>query len=152
MRLGGRSAEEIIFAEITTGASNDLEKVTATAKQMVMRFGMSEKLGPRVFGHDHGLPFLGREFSSEPDYSDEIAREIDDEVRRIIESAHQRAKDILTEHHHDLAKISEILVKRETIEKEEFLALLEGKSEEEVFGIEEEAKPELPAPPTPADR
>ena len=154
MTLGGRAAEELVFSEITTGASNDIEKVTATAKQMVMRFGMSEKLGPRVFGHDHGQPFLGREFSTEPDYSDEIAREIDDEVRRIIESAHQRAKDILTEHAHDLTKISEILVKRETIEKEEFLALLAGKSEQEVFG-EVESRPELPAPsvPTaPADR
>jgi cell division protease FtsH len=120
---------------------------------MVMRFGMSEKLGPRVFGHDHGQPFLGREFSTEPDYSDEIAREIDDEVRRIIESAHKRAKDILTEHQSDLTKISEILVKRETIEKEEFLALLEGKSEEEVFGIEEaKPQPQLPAPPAPAGR
>src|SRR5207248_1359182 len=69
MTLGGRAAEEIVFGEVTTGASNDLEKVTATAKQMVMRFGMSEKLGPRVFGHDHGQPFLGREFSAEPDYS-----------------------------------------------------------------------------------
>jgi cell division protease FtsH len=152
MTLGGRAAEEIVFGEITTGASNDIEKVTATAKQMVMRFGMSEKLGPRVFGHDHGQPFLGREFSTEPDYSDEIAREIDDEVRRIIEAAHQRATDILTEHKHDLEKISEILVKRETIEKEEFLALLDGKSEEEVFGVEDESKPELPTPPTPADR
>jgi cell division protease FtsH len=151
MTLGGRAAEEIVFGEVTTGASNDLEKVTATAKQMVMRFGMSEKLGPRVFGHDHGQPFLGREFSAEPDYSDEIAREIDDEVRRIIESAHQRARDILTEHQQDLVKISEILVRRETIEKEEFLALLEGKSEEEVFGAEE-VKPELPAPPLTPDR
>jgi cell division protease FtsH len=153
MTLGGRAAEELVFGEITTGASNDIEKVTATAKQMVMRFGMSEKLGPRVFGHDHGQPFLGREFSTEPDYSDEIAREIDDEVRRIIEAAHKRARDILTEHEQDLSKISEILVKRETIEKEEFLALLAGKSEEEVFGVEEESKPELPAPPpAPADR
>ncbi|HTA12888.1 MAG TPA: ATP-dependent zinc metalloprotease FtsH [Solirubrobacteraceae bacterium] len=152
MTLGGRAAEELVFDEITTGASNDIEKVTATAKQMVMRFGMSEKLGPRVFGHDHGQPFLGREFSTEPDYSDEIAREIDDEVRRIIESAHTRARSILTEHHHDLQNISEILVKRETIEKEEFLALLDGKSEQDVFGIEEEAKPQLPAPPSPVDR
>jgi cell division protease FtsH len=152
MTLGGRAAEEIVFGEITTGASNDIEKVTATAKQMVMRFGMSEKLGPRVFGHDHGQPFLGREFSTEPDYSDEIAREIDDEVRRIIEAAHTRARTILTEHQHDLQNISEILVKRETIEKEEFLALLAGKSEEEVFGVEEETKPQLPAPPAPADR
>jgi cell division protease FtsH len=152
MTLGGRAAEEIVFDEITTGASNDLEKVTATAKQMVMRFGMSEKLGPRVFGHEHGQPFLGREFSTEPDYSDEIAREIDDEVRRIVESAHQRAKNILTEHQQDLTKMSEILVKRETIEKEEFLALLDGKNEQEVFGAEEPPAPELPAPPAPADR
>jgi cell division protease FtsH len=152
MTLGGRAAEELVFSEITTGASNDIEKVTAIAKQMVMRFGMSDKLGPRVFGHDHGQPFLGREFSTEPDYSDEIAREIDDEVRRIIESAHERATEILTEHRHDLTKISEILVKRETIEKEEFLGLLAGKSEAEVFGVEEEPMPDLPAPPAPADR
>src|SRR5665648_841699 len=131
MTLGGRAAEEIVFGEITTGASNCLEKVTATAKQMVMRFGMSEKLGPRVFGHEHGQPFLGREFSSEPDYSDEIAREIDDEIRRIVESAHQRARDILTEHRGSLKTISEILLKRETIEKEQFQALLLGKSEED---------------------
>jgi cell division protease FtsH len=119
---------------------------------MVMRFGMSDKLGPRVFGHDHGQPFLGREFSSEPDYSDEIAREIDDEIRRIVESAHQEAKDILTEHRNSLEKISQVLVKRETIEKEEFVALLEGGSEEEVFGPDEPAGPELPIPPAPADR
>ena len=102
MTLGGRAAEEIVFGEITTGASNDLEKVTETAKQMVMRFGMSERLGPRVFGHDRGQPFLGREFSAEPDYSDEIAREIDDEIRRIVEGAHQTAKDLLTEKREEL--------------------------------------------------
>jgi cell division protease FtsH len=152
MTLGGRAAEEIIFGEITTGASNDLEKVTATSKQMVMRFGMSEKLGPRVFGHDHGQPFLGREFSAEPDYSDEIAREIDDEIRRIVEAAHQQAKDILTEHRESLEKISKILVKRETIEKEDFEALLAGKSEEEVFGKDEEIGPEMPLPPAPVDQ
>jgi cell division protease FtsH len=137
MALGGRAAEEIVFGEITTGASNDIEKVTATAKQMVMRFGMSAKLGPRVFGRDHGQPFLGREFSTEPDYSDEIAREIDDEVRRIIEAAHQRARGVLTEHQQDLTNISQTLVKRETIEKEEFLALLDGRTEEEVFGAQD---------------
>ena len=155
MTLGGRAAEEIVFGEITTGASNDLEKVTATAKQMVMRFGMSEKLGPRVFGHDHGQPFLGREFSSEPDYSDEIAREIDDEIRRIVEAAHQRAKDLLTEHRESLETISEILVKRETIEKEEFEALLAGKTEEEVFGAEASAAARArrsPASPRPSAR
>jgi cell division protease FtsH len=147
MTLGGRAAEEIVFSEITTGASNDLEKVTETAKQMVMRFGMSERLGPRVFGHDRGQPFLGREFSAEPDYSDEVAREIDDEIRRIVEEAHQTAKDILGERREQLDTISKILLERETIEAEEFVALLEGKSEEEVFSDEEEAeeKPEAPA-------
>jgi cell division protease FtsH len=144
MTLGGRAAEEIVFDEITTGASNDLEKVTATAKQMVMRFGMSEKLGPRVFGHDHAQPFLGREFSAEPDYSDEIAREIDDEIRRIVEDAHGRARGILEAHRDRLETISEILVKRETIEKDQFEALLEGRTEEDVFGSE---APPAPAPP-----
>ncbi len=145
MSLGGRAAEEICFDEITTGASNDIEKVTATAKQMVMRFGMSEKLGPRVFGHDHGQPFLGREFSSEPDYSDEIAREIDDEIRRIVEMAHVQAKSILTEKRAELEKLSEILIKRETIEKAQFESLLEGQSEEAVFGSEAPAPPDVPA-------
>jgi len=150
MTLGGRAAEEIVFGEVTTGASNDLEKVTATAKQMVMRFGMSEKLGPRVFGHDHGMPFLGREFSAEPDYSDEIAREIDDEIRRIVEQAHVQAKDILGSHRDALSKLSEILVKRETIEKEQFESLLAGGTEEEVFGAEAPPPPEVPIPGTPA--
>jgi cell division protease FtsH len=152
MTLGGRAAEEIVFSEITTGASNDLEKVTQTAKQMVMRFGMSERLGPRVFGHDHGQPFLGREFSSEPDYSDEIAREIDDEIRRIVESAHQRAKDILNEYRESLEVTSLSLMKRETIEKEEFAALLDGKSEEEIWGPDEPTTPpELPGQAQPSD-
>ncbi|MDX6636569.1 MAG: cell division protease FtsH, partial [Solirubrobacterales bacterium] len=143
MTLGGRAAEEIVFSEITTGASNDLEKVTETAKQMVMRFGMSERLGPRVFGHDRSMPFLGREFSSAPDYSDEIAREIDDEIRRVVEEAHQTAKDILTEHRETLNRVSKILLARETIDAEEFVALLDGKDESEVFGAATEA-PEAP--------
>jgi cell division protease FtsH len=144
MTLGGRAAEEVCFGEITTGASNDLEKVTGTAKQMVMRFGMSEKLGPRVFGHDHGQPFLGREFSSEPDYSDEIAREIDDEIRRIVELAHVQAKNILAERRDTLTLLSEILLKRETIEKDQFEALLEGRTEEAVFGSEAPAPADPP--------
>jgi cell division protease FtsH len=154
MTLGGRAAEEVVFGEITTGASNDLEKVTATAKQMVMRFGMSDKLGPRVYGHDHGQPFLGREFSTEPDYSDQIAREIDDEVRRIIEGAHDRARAILDEHRERLDSISKILVKRETIEKEQFEKLLTGASEEDVFGPDEPVTPEREAvgPPPLAER
>jgi cell division protease FtsH len=145
MTLGGRAAEEIIFSEITTGASNDLEKVTETAKGMVMRFGMSERLGPRVFGHDRSQPFLGREFSAEPDYSDEIAREIDDEIRRIVEEAHQTAKDILVERREQLERISKILLERETIDAEQFAKLLEGAAEEEVFGAEDE-EAESPEP------
>jgi cell division protease FtsH len=148
MTLGGRAAEEIVFGEITTGASNDIEKVTATAKSMVMRFGMSEKLGPRVFGHDTTQPFLGRSMGSEPDYSDEIAREIDDEIRRMVESAHQSARDILSERRDDLDRISNILLERETIDAKEFVALLEGQSEEEVFGPDDE---ESGAPVTPEE-
>jgi cell division protease FtsH len=148
MTLGGRAAEEIVFGEVTTGASNDLEKVTQTAKQMVMRFGMSEKLGPRVFGHDHGQPFLGREFSSEPDYSDEIAREIDDEIRRIVEEAHQTARQVLEQHREQLDHVSEILLRRETIEREQFIQLLDGKTEVEVFGREEPVVPVPPPPPS----
>jgi cell division protease FtsH len=145
MTLGGRAAEEIVFGEITTGASNDLEKVTETAKQMVMRFGMSERLGPRVFGHDRGQPFLGREFSTEPDYSDEIAREIDDEIRRIVEAAHQTAKDLLNDKRDELDNISKTLIERETIDAEQFVALLDGKPEEEVFADDEE--PSKPVEP-----
>src|SRR5665809_85376 len=146
MTLGGRAAEEISFGEVTTGASNDIEKVTETAKQMVMRFGMSERLGPRVFGHDRGQPFLGREFSAEPDYSDEIAREIDDEIRRVVEEAHQTAKDVLSEHREAIDRISKILLERETIDAEQFEQLLEGEGEDEVFGDEEEPKAPEPEP------
>jgi cell division protease FtsH len=145
MTLGGRAAEEIVFSEITTGASNDLEKVTETAKQMVMRFGMSERLGPRVFGHDRSLPFLGREFSSEPDYSDEIAREIDDEIRRVVEDAHQNAKDILNDKREHLDRISKILLARETINAEQFIALLDGVPEQDVF-VDEDEEPTKPEP------
>ena len=133
MTLGGRAAEEIVFNEVTTGAANDLEKVTSTSKQMVMRFGMSEKLGPRVLGRNHDLPFLGREMSAEPDYSEEVAREIDDEIRRIIEEAHEMAHTVLREHMEELHRISNILIERETIDKDQFLRLLAGDPEEDVF-------------------
>ncbi len=138
MALGGRTAEEIVFNEITTGASSDLERVTSIAKSMTMRYGMSEKLGPRTLGHNHGAPFLGREIASESDYSDEIAREIDAEIRRIIESAHEQARGILMEHRDKLELLSEILLRRETIEREEFLGLLDGRSEEDVFRARDE--------------
>jgi len=133
MTLGGRAAEELVFDEITTGAANDLEKVTQTAKQMTMRFGMSDKLGPRVLGHNQGAPFLGRDMHSEPDYSDDLARMIDGEIRRLIQEAHQRARDVLTEHREALEDISQVLLRRETIERDEFLALLDGVPEAQVF-------------------
>src|SRR5206468_8801391 len=105
-------------------------------------YGMSERLGPRVFGHDRSMPFLGREFSSEPDYSDEIAREIDDEIRRVVEEAHQTARDLLTEHRDAIDRLSKVLLERETIEAEEFERLLSGETADEVFGADtEEPKP-----------
>src|SRR2546423_11859737 len=113
MTLGGRAAEELVFNEVTTGAANDLEKVTHTSKQMVMRFGMSEKLGPRVLGRGHDQPFLGRDMGAEPDYSEEVAREIDDEIRRIIEEAHSTAQNVLREHMEELHRVSMILIERE---------------------------------------
>jgi cell division protease FtsH len=133
MTMGGRAAEEIVFNEVTTGAANDIEKVTATAKQMVMRFGMSEKLGPRVLGRNQDTPFLGLSMSNEPDYSEEVAREIDDEIRRIIEDGHDIATRVLREHLDDLHRISQILIEHETIDKDQFVALLAGESEETVF-------------------
>ena len=132
--------------------------MTKTAKQMVMRFGMSDKLGPRVFGHDASQPFLGREFSSEPDYSDDVAREIDAEIRRVVEEAHGLARRILEAHRQDLDRISEILLERETIERSEFLELLDGKPADEVFGPDEPTlpepgpEPERPERPEPARR
>jgi cell division protease FtsH len=144
--LGGRAAEELVFNEVTTGAANDLEKVTSTAKQMIMRFGMSEKLGPRVLGRNHDMPFLGREMSAEPDYSEEVAREIDEEIRRVIEEAHERATSVLRQHMDELHRLSSILIERETIDKDQFLRLLEGASEEEVFPEETPAPAEAEKP------
>ena len=144
--LGGRTAEELVFNEVTTGAANDLERVTHTAKQMIMRFGMSEKLGPRVLGRNQDMPFLGREMASEPDYSEDIAREIDSEINRVIEDAHTRARKVLEQHVDELHRLSTILVERETIDKDQFLKLLEGALEEEVFP---EEAPERAEPATP---
>jgi len=148
MTLGGRAAEELVFQEVTTGAANDLEKVTSTAKQMIMRFGMSEKLGPRVLGRNHDMPFLGREMGNEPDYSEEIAREIDDEIRRVIEEGHQLAVAVLKQHMDDLNRLSAILIERETIDKDQFERLLAGETEEQVFP---EELPEAPAEPPAAE-
>jgi len=142
MTLGGRAAEELVFNEVTTGAANDIEKITHTAKQMIMRFGMSEKLGPRVLGRNHDLPFLGREMAAEPDYSEDMAREIDDEIRRVIEEAHETALTVLREHMNELHRLAGTLIERETIDKDQFERLLAGENEVDVF-VEET----VPAPP-----
>ena len=145
MTLGGRAAEEIVFHEVTTGAANDLEKVTATSKSMIMRFGMSEKLGPRVLGHSNDMPFLGRDYGAQADYSEEIAREIDDEIRRVIEEAHELALTTLREHMDELHKISLVLIERETIDSDQFQRLLAGEDESTVFPAPEAAPTPKPA-------
>ncbi len=159
MTLGGRAAEELVFNEVTTGAANDIERITSTAKQMIMRFGMSEKLGPRVLGRNHDMPFLGREMGAEPDYSEEIAKEIDDEIRRVIEEAHDKATTVLRDHMNELHRLSAILIERETIDKTEFERLIQGEPEESVFvdetppaeepTAEQEKKPALRPSPRP---
>jgi cell division protease FtsH len=148
MTLGGRAAEELVFNEVTTGAANDIERITSTAKQMIMRFGMSEKLGPRVLGRNHDMPFLGREMGAEPDYSEEIAKEIDDEIRRVIEEAHDKATNVLREHMEELHKLSAILIERETIDKTQFERLLQGETEETVF-VDETPPPTTEPEPEP---
>jgi cell division protease FtsH len=125
--LGGRVAEEIVFGEITTGASNDLQQVTRIARAMVTQYGMSHDLGLRVYGEKQELVFLGREISEQRDYSDAVAEQIDAEVRRIIDDAHQLATDILTRNRDKLDMISARLLEVETLESDEFVALMEGK-------------------------
>ncbi len=125
--LGGRVAEEIVFGEITTGASNDLQQVTRIARAMVTQYGMSSELGLRVYGEKQELVFLGREISEQRDYSDAVAEQIDVEVRRIIDSAHHLATKILTDNRDKLDTVSQHLLEVETLEAVEFVALVEGK-------------------------
>src|SRR5919197_732810 len=121
MLLGGRVAEELVFGDITTGAQNDLDRATKVSRQMVTEFGMSDMLGPLTLGQKQGEVFLGRDFASHPDYSDQVAFEIDTEIRRLIDEAHDEALDILTEHRMHLDKLAEVLVERETIDKDELI-------------------------------
>jgi len=114
--LGGHAAEGIIFNEITTGSQNDIEQATKLARKMITDFGMSEKLGPRTFGHKEELVFLGREISEQRDYSDKVAEQIDDEVHSIIQQAYKTARKILTENKPKLIQIAEKLITQETIE------------------------------------
>lgn len=125
--LGGRVAEEIVFGEVTAGASNDLQKVTQIAQMMVTQYGMSEALGLRVYGQRQEMVFLGREISEQRDYSDAIAEKIDNEIQAIITSQHGRATQILTENRDKLDLIAQTLLDVETLEADEFASLVEGR-------------------------
>ena len=123
--LGGHTAEELIFNEMTTGAQSDIERATNLAKAMFTSFGMSDKLGPRTFGHKEEMVFLGREISEQKDYSEDTARKIDDEVHGIIQQAHEVARNILTENKSKLVFLAEKLIAQETIEGRELEALFD---------------------------
>jgi cell division protease FtsH len=118
--LGGRAAEELVFDDITSGASNDLERVTRIARAMVTRLGMSDALGPMVYGQKEELIFLGREISEQRDYSDAVAKQIDDEVRRIVGDAYKQARDILVKYREKLDAVANRLLEVETVTREEF--------------------------------
>ena len=121
--LGGRAAEELIFHEITTGASSDLDRVTKLARAMVTQYGMSEKLGPLTFGRKDELVFLGRELGEQRNYSEEIARQIDREIQALVDEAYRTAKEIVTTHRDKLVTIAERLVAEETIDSVAFNAI-----------------------------
>lgn len=153
--LGGRAAEEIALDEISTGAQNDLERVTRIARKMVMEWGMSEKLGPLTFGRPNGedLVFLGRDISRERNYSEEVAAVIDKEVHDLVDSSYDKAKQLLNEHRDKLDAVANALLDRETLTREEFLALMEGKeltdpaepgaAEEAIAAYQEETQEEV---------
>jgi cell division protease FtsH len=137
--LGGRVAEAMVFNEITTGASNDLDRATEVSRQMVTEYGMSERLGPLKFGHRHGNPFLGRDLMEDRNYSEDVAKAIDEEVRAIVEGCYRRAQQLLDENREMMDRIVAVLLERETIGREEFLALMRG-----------ETLPDRPEPTPPA--
>jgi len=138
MMLGGHAAERVVFDEITTGASNDLERVTQTARQMVTRFGMSEKLGPMALGHQQGQVFMGRDFNNQPDYSDEIAFQIDKEIRRIVDESYDTAEDLLVRNRTLLDELSKELIEHETVDAKHLMRLIEG------YAVDEISRPPAP--------
>ncbi len=128
MTLGGRVAEEVVYGEIWTGASNDLEHVTRMARAMVCEYGMSEKLGTLALGRRHSNPFLGRDYSEDRNYSEDVARQIDDEVRAIVDRCHTRATELLTTHREKLDNVVRALLEHETLTRDEFLAVMAGEA------------------------
>jgi len=141
--LAGRVAEEIVYSEVTTGASNDFERATAIARSMVCEYGMSDRLGPVVRGTRHGNPFLGRDWNEERNYSEEIAVEIDQEVRAIIDECYEKSRQILTENRTKVDEIVRVLLEKESLEREDFIALMEGAKAPESF-----TPPVSPSTPT----
>jgi cell division protease FtsH len=122
--LGGRAAEEVVFGDITTGAANDLERVTQIARKMVTQYGMSRRMGPLTFGHKEELVFLGKEIGEQRNYSEEVAKAIDQEVRRFVSESYRRAKQILVRYRDKLDLVAQTLMEKETITREEFVALV----------------------------
>jgi cell division protease FtsH len=122
--LGGRTAEELVFSDPSTGASNDIEKATRTARRMVMEYGMSDRLGPMKYGQTSGEVFLGRDYNRQADYSDEVASRIDEEVRALITAAHDEARQILTTHADALERLASALLERETLDRTEVAEVL----------------------------
>jgi cell division protease FtsH len=122
MLMGGRVAEEIVAGDVTTGAQNDIERATKVARQMVTEYGMSDTIGPRTLGVKQGEVFLGRDWGSTPDYSDAVAFEIDQEVRHLIDEAHDVALDVLTANRERLDALATQLLEKETLDREEVMA------------------------------
>ena len=138
--LGGRVAEELFCDDITTGASNDLERATKMARAMVTNYGMSSELGVQVFGQPNHEVFLGRDYGNTQDYSDDTARRIDDEVARIMKEAHDRAAEILSARRDQMDLMATVLLERETVDGEECQALLENRWDEYLKREKEEAE------------
>ena len=129
MALGGYAAEKIIFNDLTTGAANDIKVATDVARALVTKYGMSEKIGPVALGGAEELVFLGREISTEKSYSEEVAKEVDEEVSKFMNDAEKTARDVLKKHSKALDAIAKKLIEKETIEREEFDSLIKS------FGI-----------------
>ncbi len=144
--LGGRVAEKIVLGDISTGASNDIERATGIARNMVMRYGFSEKLGPIVYGSDENEIFLGRDFSQGKHYSDEVASDIDAEIRAFVDKAYERAESILTEHREKLDAVAAVLMEKEKVTGEEFNAIMNGIKPEEAKAAPEAIAKETEAP------
>ena len=134
MLMGGRVAEEIIFADPTTGASNDIEKATEIARKMVMEFGMSEKLGPMLYGKGSNEVFLGRDYGRQQDYSDEVASSIDDEVKSLLSDAHIIAGKILKKFKKQMEIMVKVLIEKETIDRDEIAKIFKSVNKVKIRG------------------